>query len=117
MYKEFWSSRASVGSSISSYSELFYTFIGVEVPRSGFSFGVVIHWFSISSLYRGVSCFYYFYNFTLHFVTRCFLVVDILYLEKVNECFNDIDLKNIFKIFLWEEKKVINFFSNFLYFF
>ena len=32
-----------MGSSISSYSELFYTFIGVEVPRSGFSFGVVIH--------------------------------------------------------------------------
>ena len=50
-------------------------------------------------------------------MTRCFFVVDILYLEKVNECFNDIDLKNIFKIFLWEEKKVINFFSNFLYFF
>ena len=33
-----WSSRAGVWSSISSYSELFYTFIGVEVPHSGWFF-------------------------------------------------------------------------------
>jgi len=49
-------------------------------------------------------------------VTHCFVVVDILYLEKVNDCFNNIGLKNIFKNFLLEEKKVINFFNNFLYF-
>jgi len=41
------------------------------------------------------------------------VVVNILYLEKFNECFNDIDLKNIFKNFLWEEKKVIIFWQKY----
>ena len=34
---------------------------------------------------------------------------------KVNECSKSIDLENIFGNFLWEKKKVINFFNNFLY--
>ena len=35
---------------------------------------------------------------------------------KANKCFNDIDLENIFKNFLWEKKRVIDFFDNFLNF-
>ena len=36
--------------------------------------------------------------------------------EKIHECPKDISLRSIFRSFLWEKKKVIDFFNNFLYF-
>ena len=37
-------------------------------------------------------------------------------MRKVNKCFEDIDLENIFRNFLWENKKVNDFYNGFLYF-